>query len=74
VGDTTSATGSFDVVVLGNEVLGLPGFPRAPLLPAGGKWQGGGGRVGMLAGCDHALATTGNTCHGWLGYYETGPG
>jgi hypothetical protein len=33
--DIPSAPGSSDAVVLGNEELGLPGFPRAPLLPTG---------------------------------------
>jgi hypothetical protein len=33
VGDISSAPRSSDVVVLGNEELGLPGFPRAHLLP-----------------------------------------
>jgi hypothetical protein len=35
VGDTPPALRSFDVMALGNEELGLPGFPRAPLLHAG---------------------------------------
>jgi hypothetical protein len=36
MGDTPSAPGSSNVMALGNDELGLPGFPRVPLLPIGG--------------------------------------
>jgi hypothetical protein len=35
MGDISFSPGSSDVVVLGHEELGLPGFPREPLLPFG---------------------------------------
>jgi hypothetical protein len=42
MGDLPSDLGSSDVVALGNGEFGLPGFPRAPLLPAGlGQVAGG---------------------------------
>jgi hypothetical protein len=42
VGDISSTARSPDVVVLGNEELGLPGIPRAPLLPTDrGQVEGG---------------------------------
>jgi hypothetical protein len=44
VGDTPSAPGSYDVVVLGDQVLGLPGFSRVPLFAHRlGASDGGGG-------------------------------
>jgi hypothetical protein len=36
MGDTPSAPRSSNVMALGNDELGLPGFPRVPLLPTGG--------------------------------------
>jgi hypothetical protein len=41
VGDTPSILGSSDVAALGDEELGLPGFPRAPPLPT--DWASDGG-------------------------------
>jgi hypothetical protein len=42
VGDLPSTLGSSDIMALGNEELGLPEFPRMPLLPAGwGQVVGG---------------------------------
>jgi hypothetical protein len=40
--------------------------------PAGGKWWGRG--VDVLIGCDRALATKGDTDHGWLRCSATGLG
>jgi hypothetical protein len=73
MGDISSALRSSDVVVLGNEELGLLGFPRVPLLPT--YWgQVVGHGTSVLASHDRALAAMGDTSHGWSGCSATGPG
>jgi hypothetical protein len=63
--DTPPTLRSSDVVVLRNEVLGLPGFPRPYLLPTDwGKVAGGGGHgtthvMSMHRLLHEALATMG---------------
>jgi hypothetical protein len=69
MGDISSTPRCSDVLVLGNEELGLPGFPRAPLLLT--NW---GRRAGMLTNRDYTLAAMGDTSHGCLRRSTTGPG
>jgi hypothetical protein len=60
---------SFDIVDMGHEELGLPGYPRVPLLSA--SWGHG---VDMLAGRDRAPVAEGDTDHGWSGCSATSSG
>jgi hypothetical protein len=50
--DMPPALGSFDVVVLRNEELGVPGFSRLPLLPT--DW--GKGAEGTKLACSQVMS------------------
>jgi hypothetical protein len=65
---------AFDIVDLGTKKLGLPGYPRAPLLPANWWQVVGGGGIDMFVGHDCAPTTEGDTDHGWSGCSTTSLG
>jgi hypothetical protein len=70
-----SAPGSFDVVDLGGGELGLPGYPRVPLLPT--SWRQVAGRgcgVDMFAGGDRVPIAEGDIGHSQSGCSTTGAG
>jgi hypothetical protein len=72
--DVMSIPGSFDIVDLGTGEPGLPGYPRAPLLPTSYGQVVRGCRVDMFMGHGRAPTAEGDADHGWSGCSTTGPG